>query len=233
VIWTGVYLHADATALRAGSPWAAGARAGALELLRGRLLAQGVSLTDEATRRSVERAQAGDPEAFAELFAAHADDVARVCRRMLGGSDAAQDAESEVFLRARRALATYDAARPFRPWLLSIAGNHCIDQLRRLAREARVFSDAPAQEADLGAPGPSPLSRLVAAEAHDAISLAIEGLPLRYRLPLLLRYFGDYDYAAIAEVLGVSKNQVGSLLFRAKRLVREQVEVAGRNEGTQ
>ena len=55
------------------------------------------------------------------------------------------------------------------------------------------------------------------------ISRAIESLPLKYRLPLVLRYFSEYDYAAIAAALDVTPNQVGSLLFRAKRLLRERL----------
>jgi RNA polymerase sigma-70 factor (ECF subfamily) len=52
---------------------------------------------------------------------------------------------------------------------------------------------------------------------------AISELPLKYRLPLVLRYFSELDYAAIAEVLGVTRGQVGSLLFRARCLLRESV----------
>ena len=197
--------------------------AAALGRRAGRRSLEGSFVSDDSIRATVERARAGDPDAFAELFTRFDPEVFRVCRRMLGGGPAAQDARSEVFLRARRALHTYDTSRPFRPWLLSIAGHHCIDQLRHRAAERRVFADVEIEQADLHAPGPSPLSRLLAAEERLALDAAIESLPLQYRLPLLLRYFGDYDYAAIAEALGVTRNQVGTLLFRAKRKLREQI----------
>ena len=198
--------------------------------------AQGGALTDDPARTSsthTSLTQAGerDPAAFADLFAEHEADVLRVCRRMLGGDGAAEDARTEVFLRARRGFGSFDSERPFRPWLLSIAGHHCIDQLRRRATEKRVFQDgeatdadlhrSPAQEAEI-----SPLSRAVAAQERGAVSRAIESLPLKYRLPLVLRYFGEHDYAAIAASLGVTPNQVGSLLFRAKRLLRERLRSA-------
>ncbi len=186
---------------------------------------QGAALTELSTEALVERAQAGDPDAYAQLFRIYAADVARVCGRMLGRTDA-KDAGSEVFLRVRRSLHTYDAKRPFRPWLLTIAGNYCIDELRHRAAERRVFADLETDAGELPASGPSPLGRLIAAEARDAVSVAIEGLPVKYRLPLLLRYFSDYDYAAIADALGVTRNQVGSLLFRGKRMLREHLETA-------
>ena len=63
----------------------------------------------------------------------------------------------------------------------------------------------------------------MAAEQRRAVGVAIAALPIRYRLPLLLRYFDDMDYDAIAKSIGVSRNQVGTLLFRGKRLLREVV----------
>ena len=184
----------------------------------------GVTVDDQATRTIIGRALAGDSEAFASLFREYDADVRRVCRRMLGDSQSAEDATSEVFLRAHRALGGFKSDRPFRPWLMAIAGHYCIDQLRRRTSEARVFSGNEPQESDLESPGPSPLGRLMAAEQRQALGQAIESLPLRYRLPLLLRYFDDMDYEAIANSIGVTRNQVGTLLFRAKRLLRQEVE---------
>jgi RNA polymerase sigma factor (sigma-70 family) len=48
----------------------------------------------------------------------------------------------------------------------------------------------------------------------------IDALPVKYRLPLVLRHFAELDYDAIAELLGTSRNQVGSLLFRARQRLR-------------
>lgn len=150
-----------------------------------------------------------------------------MCRRMLGAGEEARDAPQEIFLRARGALHTYDGERPFRPWLLAVAGNYCIDRLRRQAFEQRVFRDVElevvAAQAAGEDPPPSPLARLVAREERAALDRAISELPLALRLPLLLRYVSELDYAAIGEALGISRNQVGTLLFRAKRRLRERV----------
>jgi RNA polymerase sigma-70 factor (ECF subfamily) len=53
---------------------------------------------------------------------------------------------------------------------------------------------------------------------------AIDGLPLKYRVPLVLRYFEELDYEAIADTLDVTRGQVGTLLFRAKRRLRARLE---------
>jgi RNA polymerase sigma-70 factor (ECF subfamily) len=172
-----------------------------------------------------ERARAGDPAAFDALFRAHASDVTRVCRRMLDSEATAQDAAQEVFLRARRGFASYDPERPFRSWLLGIAGHYCIDQLRRRSREARLFEAGDLDAADPSDPGASPLSRALAAERRSQVLEAIDALPLHYRLPLVLRYFHELDYGGIADILNLNRSQVGTLLFRAKRRLR--LELSG------
>ncbi len=192
---------------------------------------EGVTVDDRAIRATIEGALAGDGEAFASLFREYDRDVRRVCRRMLGDSQSVEDAVSEVFLRAHRALAGFELERPFWPWLKAIAGHYCIDQLRRRASEERVFSASEPQESDLESPGPSPLGHLAAVEQRQALERAIDSLPLRYRLPLLLRYFEDMDYAAIAKSVGVTRSQVGTLLFRAKRLLRRHVEAQASGTG--
>ncbi len=104
-------------------------------------LGRRITVDEQATRAIIERARAGDGEAFAALFREYDRDVRRVCRRMLGDSQSTEDAVSEVFLRSHRALEGFKSDRPFRPWLIAIAGHYCIDQLRRRTSEARVFSE--------------------------------------------------------------------------------------------
>jgi RNA polymerase sigma-70 factor (ECF subfamily) len=178
------------------------------------------------------RARSGDGAAFAELFATFEPDVSRLCRRLLDGTGHdAEDAASEVFLRARRALASVDPERSFRAWLLSVANHHCIDLLRRRVREQQIFDPRDAEEVSARDPAPSPLSALVWAERRRELAAAIDALPARYRVPLVLRYFSDLDYKAIAEVLDVTPAQVNNWLYRAKRALREAL--AGRPAGVE
>lgn len=194
---------------------------------RGFADAEGAVVDEERRRSADEPGSSAGAEEFGELFRACERDVVRLCRRMLGSGAGSEDAASEIFLRARRAFHSYDRRRPFRSWLLSIAGNHCIDQLRRRRTEARIFDEREFQTEDLADPGPSPLRQTLLAEERDSIVLAIEALPAKYRLPLVLRYFSDLDYRAMAGLLGVTPNQVGTLLFRAKRRLRERLSEEG------
>lgn len=178
-------------------------------------------LDEAGVRRRVEAARAGDGEAFGELFRAFRRDVLRLCERLLGSRADAEDALNETFLRVRHGLDGYDARRPFRPWLLAIASNHALDRLRRRDTERRLFVCDPGEE--LPAPGPSPLQGELDASRRRVILGAIDALPDRYRAPLVLRYYVDLDHDAIAGMLGVTRNQVATLLFRARRRLRAQL----------
>jgi RNA polymerase sigma-70 factor (ECF subfamily) len=177
---------------------------------------------DEASiRRRVEQAKRGDSEALGDLFEAFRADVLRLCERLLGSRADAEDATHETFMKAGHALDQYDVRRRFRPWLLAIASHHAVDRLRRRATEQRLFDEEDAEALGLAAPGPSPLQGELDASLRRLVLAAIDDLPDRYRAPVVLRYYADLEYDVIAEALAVSKNQVATLLFRGRRLLRE------------
>ena len=175
----------------------------------------------ELEPRSSER-QIREPDRFDELFRGQEDRIARLCRRLLG-PDAGREAVQEVFLRARRGFDGYDPERPFGAWVLAVASHHCTDQLRRASRETRIFEPGELEAGELHEPGPSPLRLALAAERRKQLLAAIDDLPARYRLPLVLRYFEELDYDGIADTLQLTRNQVGTLLFRAKRRLRARL----------
>ncbi len=178
-------------------------------------------------RALLQRARLGDREAFGRLFETLGADVERLCVRLLGGRDEAQDARNEVFLRAQTAFAGYDPGRPFRTWLLSVAAHHCVDRLRRRKRESALFAPDDGEAGERADGGPSPLAAALRAEDHRRLLSAIDELEPRYRVPLVLRHFAELSYAEIAEVVQVGPAQVGTLLHRARRRLRERLAGAG------
>jgi RNA polymerase sigma-70 factor (ECF subfamily) len=157
---------------------------------------------------------------FDALYRSHYRRVFGLCLKLLGRRGEAQDAAQEVFVRAYRAIDSYDASQSFSPWVLSIASNHCIDRLRRRQREPGLFDDPEREMAELAADTPT-LPELVAdGERDDALRAAIGALPEKHRLPLVLAYFNDMSYDEIAAALDISRNHVGVLLLRAKKMLR-------------
>jgi RNA polymerase sigma-70 factor (ECF subfamily) len=163
---------------------------------------------------------------FRALYRDHYQRVFGLCRRLLGRTGQAEDATQEVFVRAYRALDRYDSHQPFAAWILSIAGNHCVDLLRMRARDRKLFGDADAEVNELESSAPAPLDTLVDAERAAQIQAAIAALPEKYRVPIVLAYYNESSYDEIAHTLGVDRNHAGVLLLRAKQLLRRSLAAA-------
>jgi RNA polymerase sigma-70 factor (ECF subfamily) len=125
-----------------------------------------------------------------------------------------------VFLRAHRALASYDPARPFEGWILTIASNHCIDVVRRRRKEAQLFGTEGDERIAAEADDSDVLGDLLAQERATELNAAIAELPERYRLPLVLAYYRDASYDEVAAALGITRTHAGALICRAKQALR-------------
>lgn len=179
---------------------------------------------DAALARAASR---GDKLAFGKLVDLHKRAVFGLCVRLLREQEEARDAAQETFVRAYAAISTYDASQPFAPWLLRIARNHCLDQLRRRQpASARVELDAepedgaPARElADADAPAADTL--LERAQTRTTLEAAVATLPPNYREVVHLFHVEQLSYKEIAATLDVPIGTVMTWLHRARSKLRE------------
>jgi len=168
----------------------------------------------------IQRAQAHDADALGEIRR-----VFGLCRYMLESRESAEDATSEVFLKLQRSIESYDGSIPFAKWLLRVGANQCIDALRRRKRGRQVIVEAEEGIAviEAASPEPSPLGAVLSREERAQVRDAIARLPENYRVPLVLRYYGELSYDDIAQQLGLQKNYVAALIFRAKQDLRRKL----------
>ena len=168
----------------------------------------------------IARARTGNSEAWGELYRRYAAAIFRFCRRALPTREDAEDATTEIFLKVHDKLGQYDPQRPFTAWLYKVAANHCWDLLRR----RRIRQDLETGEVEnlpLEHPDPSQLEQLVAAHTGQQVRAALDALPTRARMALVLRYYSEMSYDEIAEALGVRRAFVGVLLLRARHQLRD------------
>ncbi len=216
----------DAT-LALTAPQASAGRGGA-DALSGRSGADDGSLAA--------RTLAGDVDAYAELVRRHQTVVYNVAFRLVGERQTALDLAQDAFVRAYRALATFDQVRPFGPWIARVAASVALDWLER-KRVPTVPLPRPPGRAD-GEPGEEALpdesaepERLyLEAEEREAIRRAILALPPHYRAVVELRHFQELTYDEIASTLGIPLSDVKSHLFRARRLLRRSLGARVREE---
>ena len=164
----------------------------------------------------IRRAANGDAAAWEPLVQAHQQAVFRLAYLLLGDADDAEDIAQETFLRAWKALKRFDATRPLRPWLLSIASNLSRNRRRSagryLAALTRAFREQPKE---------TPLDE-ASAQNTEANELwrAVQQLDLPDQQIIYLRYFLDLPVSETAEALQVAEGTVKSRLSRALEKLR-------------
>src|SRR6202140_293829 len=173
----------------------------------------------------IECARGHDGEALGEIYRRYVRRVFGLCRYMLDSTESAEDATSEVFLKLQRSIESYDRSIPFPRWLLRVAGNQCIDALRRRQRGRRAIVEVEDGGAVIKAASlePSPLGAVISKEERAKVREAIAQLPENYRVPLVLRYYSELSYQEIARQLDVERNNVATLIFRAKQELRRRL----------
>ena len=172
----------------------------------------------------IQRAQGHDAEALGEIYRRYVRRVFGLCRYMLNSREGAEDVTSEVFLKLQRAIESYDGSIPFPRWLLRVAGNQCIDAMRRRQRGQKVFVEVEnGAVSDAASSEPSPLGAFIRTQEKAQVREAIERLAENYRVPLVLRYYGELSYDEIAQELGLERNHVAALIFRAKQELRRRL----------
>ena len=121
----------------------------------------------------VERAQGHDAEALGEIYRLYFRRVFGLCRYMLDSRESAEDATSEVFLKLQRSIDSYDRSIPFLRWLLRVAGNQCIDALRRRQRGRRAIVEVEDGAAVIEVPSsePSPLGAVISKEERAEVQI--------------------------------------------------------------
>ncbi|HWF37085.1 MAG TPA: sigma-70 family RNA polymerase sigma factor [Candidatus Acidoferrales bacterium] len=184
------------------------------------------AMNDAELAEVLSRVRAGDANAWGELYRRYAPAIFRFCRRALPTREDAEDATTEVFMKVRQKLGTFDSSRPFSSWLYKVASNHCWDLLRR----RRIRQDLETEDAEalpLEHPQPSQLERLQAEHANKEVREALAKLPDRARMALVLRYYTEMSYDEIADALGVRRAFVGVLLLRARHQLRDILRQGG------
>ncbi len=142
-----------------------------------------------------------------------------LCLTLCASRFDADDLYQETWLRAMTGLAKYDASREFEPWLTRICVNLYRSRLRRLARSPVYDDFASGDEKDAaicGAAWDEP------GEYAD-VRAAVDRLPEKLRVTVILFYFRDMDIASTAEALNIPSGTVKSRLDRARRMLGKEL----------
>ncbi|MCL5795556.1 MAG: sigma-70 family RNA polymerase sigma factor [Patescibacteria group bacterium] len=164
----------------------------------------------------VEYVRSKDPEAFAEIVFRYERKIKGYLYRLLGNYHDCEDVAQEVFLKTFQNLQGFDTSRKFSSWLYRIAHNEAVNWLRF---NRKVFVDS--------LDGNEYLKNTLGkddnlAEKFDKdaetkkLKNLVERLPLKYREPMILKFYEERSYSEISDILRIPVNTVGTLINRGK-----------------
>ncbi len=200
------------------------------------------------TQDPLTRARSGDQAAFRELTEPYRRELQVHCYRIVGSVQDAEDLVQETLLAAWRGLDGFEERSSVRGWLYRIATNRCLNALRDTARRPqpvappRVELPEPTRRAepvwlqpfpdalldDIPDQAPGPETRYEARESIElAFITALQLLPPRQRVVLVLRDVLGYRAAEVAAMLDTSETSVKALLQRARTTLRTQPAPVG------
>ncbi|GIV21110.1 MAG: ECF-family RNA polymerase sigma factor [Armatimonadota bacterium] len=184
----------------------------------------------EVDNQLVERARAGDVDAFGELYQRTHRRIYQYIRQMVPTPEDAEDLMQEVYLRAWSGLQGLHASEAFWVWLHRIARNAVLDsrkrkQLNSVSLESAFTDDEdgetePVEVADWSG---NPEQIVLSEATQEAVRQAVRSLPESHREVVTMYYLEDMEIAEVAQVLGVPKNTVLSRLARAREALRRKL----------
>lgn len=170
------------------------------------------------TRLAVERAKNGDREAIRYLYIRYANNVYSYVASLLRNHHEAEDVTQQVFAKLPDSLQHYeDRGAPFLSWLVRLARNAAVDQLRS-RRAIPVAEPILPQAADEGG---------ATRDRREILRTALAGLPEDQREIILLRHLGGLAPAEIAARLGRTESAVNGLHHRGRRALRAELTRLG------
>jgi RNA polymerase sigma-70 factor (ECF subfamily) len=171
---------------------------------------------DASQRQLIERARAGDRDAFTAFAALHLDRMFATASLMLRDRDLAEDAVQEALIRAWRDLPRLRDIQRAAGWLTTLLVRACYDEARRRRRGSQRPMLIGGQEAQLD-------HQWITAE-RDVLERAFRRLSVDHRAALILRHYLDLSVADVAEAMQVPLGTGKSRLHHAERALRAVLE---------
>ena len=177
----------------------------------------------------VRKAKSGDGRAYDILMEQYHDAVFNIVYRMVRNKQEAEDLTQETFIKAYNSINLFNEEYAFSTWLFKIATNHCIDFFRK--RKLKTYSmDEPVQykedeiKHEYASDDPTMEHRMIDSEKSRLIREAINKLPEKYRMAIILRHHEEKSYDEIAQILNLPLGTVKARIFRAREMLKKHLK---------
>ena len=170
----------------------------------------------------------GDTDAFAGLVRRYQDPVYATAHYYMGRYGATEDVAQESFWQAYRSLPHLRDPDRFGPWLKEVTTRTAANWLRKNLPRLRTETPLPQRRTirfEDARKGPQGIAER--GETYERVQMAIDALPERYRLVVVLRYMQELSYDEISQFTGESRDEVRGILHRASLQLRSMLSRDG------
>ncbi|WP_232696577.1 RNA polymerase sigma factor [Brevibacillus daliensis] len=165
----------------------------------------------------------GDADSFRLLINLFDQRVQRIVSKMVYSYHDAQDLCNDIWLKVAQNLHKFDQAYPFHAWLYRLTSNTCIDFLRKkreiTIKDDQLYHQVNKQQKMMD----TPESLFMKKEFYTQMNELMMHLDEVDRIIVTLRFMDDCSYEEIGSIVGMSKNTVGTRLFRARKQLKDQL----------
>jgi RNA polymerase sigma-70 factor, ECF subfamily len=183
--------------------------------------ARTLDLTDEAIAR---RVLAGERDLYEILIRRHNQRLYRIARSILRDEIEAEDVMQDAYLSAYAHLDQFEGRASFKTWISRIAMNEALAHLRRSGRFVE-WDETMNEDRAHGSTSPeTPEDELSRRELSGILNEAIDSIPVRYRLVFVLRQIEGMSTEEVAQIAGISSDNVKARFHRAKIALRKDID---------
>jgi RNA polymerase sigma-70 factor (ECF subfamily) len=180
-------------------------------------------LSPEEEKEIIRRVQYGEVAAFEDLVNAYKQKAYYVALGFVGNHEDALDLSQDAFVKAFKAIKTFDLNSPFFPWFYKIIKNHCLNYIKKNQRVRNDSLEELEEEtfAQFEDDKPTPRDQYEESETRINLWRAIDRLKPDFREIIIMKHFHNLSYKEIAEALNIPIGTVMSRLFNARQELRE------------
>lgn len=174
----------------------------------------------------LERAKAGDVNAFEQLIEGYQRKIFNIALRMVGNYDDASDLAQEVLIRIYKSIGGFKEQSSFSTWVYRITTNVCLDDIRKkknkkvISLDEEIKLDDGEMPRQLESDDAGPLELAERKELKKAVSRAINSLSEEHRLVVVLRDIQGFSYEEIAKAIKCPEGTVKSRINRARQALK-------------
>lgn len=166
----------------------------------------------------INRVKKGNKEAYGIIVKKYMKKAYFVALGLVGDSNDALDLSQTAFIKAYRSLSSFDQKRPFLPWFYAILRNLCLNFVKR----KKVIPMIPLEEANQS--DPALCQKDHREDMKEIVAKAISSLSYEERELILLKYFQEYSYKEMAQILNCPVGTIMSRLYYARKKLKRNLE---------